>query len=808
MRLHCVHMVIIFCVGSLPALILNSIYAKESFDYWENREFEMKEVFEPIETYCDDIMEAVYTNRPGAFDRSDFINIRSVDDLNTVENFLRLIDRPWWYDRDVGPENSNCGRLLVMYWDMFGFEDTGNVLSNSEGLDCGDETCGGRLVRSRFDIFQPLGGFPLIWDIESLSSKVTIENIGAYKTANALLYIFPIAMIASCVKWVMTKKTEHFIYAYAACWVVYLLLLLFPFPAFVITEVNTEFSKNMQDYEEQLIITEHNTFTDYNQYGQWLLNVFWNAGCVLVYQVPITIIVGLVAVWGSFVNSLQAIGEKRIHLISTLVEIGITGIIGCVLITIVAILSTFRPSFERSVPERNWELWDLIFPEKFVDTLVVGLYCLAFVFLYANFIFERLRYWYEKKIYFILRVLCILAAVACFVAVGIYLDLAIKMPELPFFLVSIALFATYNFIIGRFIFFMFFRPELIDDPDFGWYNIYIEGYKPHLERCFYVAPMVLMEVPSEKDMNKGTKKGMDSEEYEIRDSDDEDSDDDYDDEDYEVDSDAVDDSPMTKVPSMGGYDLDDRSGRSAYTNQSRAGYSHKSEGRHARESQQSRRDRRDNHNGGARTGRSQDVRGSERSEGGYRDRQRNQRTRREEYEAKRRAQQSRNRMDEDSRRSGRAQQSRTDRRDPRVNDEDSRRTGRSQHSRGDRRANDRSRAGRGDQSRGNDEDRRRAGRGDQSRGDDEDRRRAGRAQNSRGGRRNENEVRSSARRKKDPSVIDMYEVKRETEKKEEEIIDMFTPEVPDEYFYSERSAQQNEKIESFWKETSPSDSRV
>lgn len=57
-------------------------------------------------------------------------------------------------------------------------------------------------------------------------------------------------------------------------------------------------------------------------------------------------------------------------------------------------------------------------------------------------------------------------------------------------------------------------------------------------------------------------------------------------------------------------------------------------------------------------------------------------------------------------------------------------------------------------------------------------------------------------------MIDMYEAKRETEKKEEEIIDMFTPEVPDEYFYSERSAQQNQKIESFWKETSPSDSRV
>jgi len=779
LRLHCVHVVIILCVGSMPALILNSIYTQQSFDYWESREFEMKEVFEPIEHYCEDILDAVYSSKPREFSISEISNIRNFDDFDTVENFLRLIDSPWWYDEDVGPENSKCGRLLVMYWDMFGFEDTNGILRKSKefggaGFDCGEnddgekENCGGRLVSSRFDIFQPLGGFPLIWDIESLSGTVTIENIGAYKTANALLYIFPIAMIASCVKWVMTKKTEHFIYAYAACWVVYLLLLLFPFPAFVITEVNTEFSKEMQDYEDQMIVIEDNTFTDYNQYGQWLLNVFWNAGSVLVYQVPITIIVGLVAVWGSFVNSLQAIGEKRIHFISTLVEIGLTGIIGCILITVVAILSTFRPSFERSVPERQWELWDLIFPEKFVDTLVVGLYCLAFVFLYANFIFERLRYWYEKKIYFFLRIFCILSAVACFVAVGIYLDLAVKMPELPFFLVSLALFATYNFIIGRFIFFMFFRPELIEDPDFGWYNIYIEGYRPHVERCFYVAPMILMDAPSEKDIGKRTKKRMNGKDYEVRESSSDD--DDYEDEDYEVDSDDIDDSPMTKVPSMGGYELDDRSGRSQYKHQYEAGYSHKSEGRHVQDPHHSR--RHDYTNGGTRHGRSKNVRGSDRSgrrEGRSQrserdERQRNQRARREEYEAKRRAQHSRHRgNDSNYADSRRVQQSRADRKEPR--------------------ANDRIQTNRSHQFRENEEDKRR-------------------------GKRNENDTRSSARRKKDPSVIDMYEVKRETEKKQEEIVDMFTPEVPDEYFYSERSAQQNEKIESFWKETSPSDSRV
>ena len=57
-------------------------------------------------------------------------------------------------------------------------------------------------------------------------------------------------------------------------WVVYLLLLLFPFPAFVITEVNTELSKEMEDYEDQMIVIEDNTFTDYNRMVIKRLQIF------------------------------------------------------------------------------------------------------------------------------------------------------------------------------------------------------------------------------------------------------------------------------------------------------------------------------------------------------------------------------------------------------------------------------------------------------------------------------------------------------------------------------------------------------
>lgn len=496
MKFHCAHLVFFLSVGYLPVLMLNAKHAKSSFDYWENRKFEMAKVFEPIQPYCDDIIKSIYDHKP-----SGHVN------TNPVKALLEMIDKPWWYDRDVGPKTT-CARVFLMMWDMFGFIDEDDVMGRQEGLKCHQEegkVCGGRLVTGTFDAFSPIGGFPLIWDVENLSGTVHIKNLESYKIANALLFSFPITMIVCCLIWVCNSESKHFLYAYVGCWALYLMLLLFPFPAFIISEVDAKFTTDMDAYKDHMIIQQENSLSDYDQFAQWIINTFWDVGCILTYQTPLTIMVGLIASWAAFVNSLQAIGEKRIHMISTLIELGITGMVGCLLITVMAILSTFKPSFDATMPARLSDFWELIFPKKFVDVFVVVLYFLAFVFLYANFIFERLRYWTGKNIYILFRIACIAAAVFCFVFTGQYLNLKAQVPETPFFVESLIIFGIVNFIIGRFICFMFLRPELIKDPDFGWYQIVMNGCLPTVERCFYVAPMALVPRSSEEETDSSAK---------------------------------------------------------------------------------------------------------------------------------------------------------------------------------------------------------------------------------------------------------------------------------------------------------------
>ena len=46
-------------------------------------------------------------------------------------------------------------------------------------------------------------------------------------------------------------------------WTLYLSLLLFPFPSFVITKVDTGYSKNVSDYRDHVIIGSDSAISDY-----------------------------------------------------------------------------------------------------------------------------------------------------------------------------------------------------------------------------------------------------------------------------------------------------------------------------------------------------------------------------------------------------------------------------------------------------------------------------------------------------------------------------------------------------------------
>eukprot|EP00492_Amphilonche_elongata_P000638 TRINITY_DN1368_c0_g1_i1.p1 TRINITY_DN1368_c0_g1~~TRINITY_DN1368_c0_g1_i1.p1 ORF type:complete len:176 (+),score=15.23 TRINITY_DN1368_c0_g1_i1:242-769(+) len=104
-----------------------------------------------------------------------------------------------------------------------------------------------------------------------------------------------------------------------------------------------------------------------------------------------------------------------------------------------------------------------------------------------NFLFERFAYWYGRAIYNYLRFLSIFIGILCFIIGNSLMELPVTAPNTLFFYM-ICFFFAYNFLIGRFVFFMFFRPQIVNDPEFGWYRVYLIDQAPFLyvERQFEI----------------------------------------------------------------------------------------------------------------------------------------------------------------------------------------------------------------------------------------------------------------------------------------------------------------------------------
>jgi len=493
-EIHYVHIISLLTILLIPVLMVNTNQQEDLFASWENRKFNSTEIVDPLVPFCDGALQTIYASQEGGWAgiiaEVLFGDVEIVDVVTTL--VVSRLDAPWWYITETGPTHP-CSRLLVMAWDVVGFPDVNDTMGQSAGLDCAQQVdgvvCGGRSL-DVLGLDFALAGFPLVWDIDHLGATVETSNLDYYRSADALIYVLPIVMILSSVYWLCTLKTSHFMYTYALVWGFLLVMLLFPFPAFVIAKVDPKTSTNTEDYLTHIVVfTEDDERVDYYLYLQWMVNAIFSAGSALTFQYPYVIVIGSFAIFFSITDSLQEVGDEDVHTISTIMEILITGVLAFISIFVVSVLSTFRPSMEQSIREEAWVNFKEDWGDPFVNTVVVGYVVTAFLLLYLNFLFDRLYVWYDVITFWYLRLLCILATIICIVSAEEEVNLAATdaIPTSYFFYVAVVFF-FYNFICGRFVFFIFYRPHLIDDPMFGWYRVSSGGkYGLYVERLFDVS---------------------------------------------------------------------------------------------------------------------------------------------------------------------------------------------------------------------------------------------------------------------------------------------------------------------------------
>jgi len=470
---HCAHLIGLLTLVSIPILVANQITQDAAFSEWEVRKFNTTELIEPMVPYCDSALQAIYESQPGGWKSLIDVLRGEMDTVDIITSLvLGRVDAPWWYITDTGPSDP-CSRLVVMVWDMLGFRDVNNTLGTLEGMDCGQEgggLCGGRLLGLLGDAADS-AGFPLVYDIDLLGVTVETEGMGYYKFADRLVWVLPVGMAASVLYWLINGETKHFMKVYVAIWIFYFLVLLFPFPAFVIPKINADSSLDVKNYETHLIRAfEEDQRVDYYVYLQWLVNMLFNLMTIFLFQYPYVILIGAFAIFFAVTDSLQAIGQEDVHTIATVLEVMITGAIAFSAISALAALTTFRKSMEISIDEDSWIYFDDQFPEPFINDLTLGFYVTGFLFIYMNFLFERLAFWHNKWSYTFLRYMCIAIGIMLFISGSSSMKVPSSVP-FSYFIYVMGFCFGYNFVVGRFVFFMFFRPEIVEDSDFGWYRV-------------------------------------------------------------------------------------------------------------------------------------------------------------------------------------------------------------------------------------------------------------------------------------------------------------------------------------------------
>lgn len=488
-EIHCVHLIALLTLMLLPILHVNTLQQEKLFASWESRKMNTTELVQPGVAYCEGALETVFLaeqRRPMQTLMEIFRG--NLDVMEVITSMaIKALDAPWWYNLQTGPEHP-CTRLLVMAWDLVGFPDVNGTMAQMAGLDC-DGVCGGRSL-DVLGLDFALAGFPLIWDLDHLGATVETANLDYYRVADNLVYILPISMLLSAVYWLCNRKTKIFMYAYALVWAVLFALLLVPLPAFVIAKVDPLVSTDTENHLTSMIVfSENDERVDYYLYLQWLFNAVINIGSALTFQYPYIILVGGFAIFFAITDSLQEVGDDDVHTISSIMEVLITGAVAFLLIFLVSILATLRPSMEQSIREEAWVYFDEDFGDPFITMIVVGYVVAGFLFMYLNFLFDRLYAWYEVVTYFYFRVICIIASIYCMISATeeVQFNTTDLVPTSYFVYVVLAVF-VYNFICGRFIFFIFYRPHLVDDPKFGWYRVACGGkYGLTVERLFEVS---------------------------------------------------------------------------------------------------------------------------------------------------------------------------------------------------------------------------------------------------------------------------------------------------------------------------------
>jgi len=474
---HCAHLVGLLTLVSIPILVANQTEQDAAFSEWEVRKFNSTNLIEPVVPYCDAALQTIYQSQPGGWSTLIDVIRGDKDTIDVVtELLLSRVDAPWWYITDTGPDDS-CSRLLVMVWDMLGFKDVNDTLGSLEGLDCGQEAgglCGGRVL-GLLGKYASSAGFPLVYDIDLLGVTVETQGLGYYRSADALVWLLPAGMGVSVVYWLYNSETKHFMNVYAVIWTFYILVLLFPFPAFVIAKVNTDSAVDVANYGTHLVRAfEEDERVDYYVYLQWLVNMLFNLMTMFLFQYPYFILIGAFAIFFAVTDSLQSIAQEDIHTIATILEVMIAGAVAFTVISSLAAMTTFRKSMEISINEDSWIYFDDQFPDPFINDLTLGFYVVGFLFIYMNFLFERLAFWRKQIIYTLLRYVCIVIGIGLFITGNSYMNVPSSVPVSYFMYVAGFCFA-YNFVIGRFVFFMFFRPTIVKDPEFGWYRVSVSN---------------------------------------------------------------------------------------------------------------------------------------------------------------------------------------------------------------------------------------------------------------------------------------------------------------------------------------------
>ena len=78
----------------------------------------------------------------------------------------------------------------------------------------------------------------------------------------------------ACIIWRQTSEISHFPFIYFGVWVGYFLFLLYPFAINVYPIITSQFSDNIEDFEDKIIYNHHGTFSPLAGYAGNVLSHF------------------------------------------------------------------------------------------------------------------------------------------------------------------------------------------------------------------------------------------------------------------------------------------------------------------------------------------------------------------------------------------------------------------------------------------------------------------------------------------------------------------------------------------------------